>query len=108
MTGARAAGSVVNAVILTSVISAGNHALFACTRLLYTLGRERHAPAVFGRLIRHRVPWVACLATGFIAGLCFASSYVGAGQLWSWLQNIVGVSNQVRQSELSSGDERST
>ncbi|RSL85930.1 hypothetical protein CEP52_015979 [Fusarium oligoseptatum] len=34
MTGAHAAGSVINAVILTSVLSAGNHALFAGVRLI--------------------------------------------------------------------------
>ncbi|KIL96635.1 aat family amino acid transporter [Fusarium avenaceum] len=95
MTGAKAAGSVINAVILTSVLSAGNHALFAGVRLMYTLAHEGHAPKVFGKLNRNRVPWVAVLATGFVAGLCFGSSFIGAGQLWSWLQNIVGVSNQL-------------
>ncbi|KAM0438756.1 hypothetical protein ACHAPT_001514 [Fusarium lateritium] len=34
MTGAHAAGSVINAVILTSVLSAGNHALYAGVRLI--------------------------------------------------------------------------
>lgn len=89
MTGAKAAGSVVNAVILTSVLSAGNHALFAGTRLLYTLAMEGHAPRVFGTLNRNQVPWVAVLTTGFVAGLCFGSSFIGAGQLWSWLQKYV-------------------
>ncbi|RKU49073.1 hypothetical protein DL546_003920 [Coniochaeta pulveracea] len=95
MAGSQVAGSFINAVILTSVLSAGNHALFAGTRLLYTLAMEGHAPAVFGRLSPNRVPWVSVLFTGFIAGLCFGSSFIGAGQLWSWLQNIVGVSNQL-------------
>ncbi|KAK1765321.1 putative amino-acid permease PB1C11.02 [Phialemonium atrogriseum] len=95
MTGAHAAGSVINAVILTSVLSAGNHALFAGTRLLYTLGVEGHAPSFFSKLNRNQVPWVAVLFTGFVSGLCFGASFIGAGQLWTWLQNIVGVSNQL-------------
>ncbi|KAK6064259.1 amino acid permease [Seiridium cupressi] len=114
MTGAHAAGSVINAVILTSVLSAGNHALFAGTRLLYTLAMEGHAPRVFGRLNRNQVPWISVITTSLISGLCFGSSYIGAGQLWSWLQkwvpptssrsekvpdmkflSIVGVSNQL-------------
>jgi AAT family amino acid transporter len=86
MTGANAAGSVINAVIMTSVLSAGNHALFAGTRLLYTLAVEHHAPAFFGKLNRNKVPWVAVLATAAISGLCFGSSFIGAGQLWNWLQ----------------------
>jgi len=27
--------------------------------------------------------------------VCFGASFVGSGQLWGWLQNIVGVSNQI-------------
>ncbi|KAF7919173.1 uncharacterized protein EAE98_009493 [Botrytis deweyae] len=95
MVGAKAAGSFMNAVILTSVISAGNHALFAGTRLLYALSVDRHAPQFFGKLNRNKVPWVAVLATSAISGLCFGASFIGAGQLWTWLQNLVGVSNQL-------------
>jgi AAT family amino acid transporter len=95
MAGAKAAGSFINAVIMTSVISAGNHALFAGTRLLYSLAVDRNAPAVFGTLNRHRVPWVAVLATSVVSGLGFGASFIGAGQLWTWLQNLVGVSNQL-------------
>jgi len=35
------------------------------------------------------------LATSSIGLLCFGSSYIGNGVLWSWLQNLVGVSNQI-------------
>ncbi|PGH18416.1 hypothetical protein AJ79_00485 [Helicocarpus griseus UAMH5409] len=93
--GSKVAGSFINAVIMTSVISAGNHALFAGARLMYALAVDRHAPAFLGKLNRRRVPWVAVLVTSAISGLCFGASYIGAGQLWTWLQNIVGVSNQI-------------
>ncbi|KAI5310889.1 hypothetical protein KEM55_004144 [Ascosphaera atra] len=93
--GSHAAGSFVNAVITSSVISAGNHALFAGSRLLYTLAVDRHAPSFFGLLSPMGVPYVAVLATVAVSALCFGASYVGAGQLWAWLQNIVGVSNQI-------------
>ncbi len=86
MAGAEVAGSVINAVVITSVLSAGNHALFAGSRLLYTLAMQGHAPRVFARLNKGQVPWVAVLATSLIAGLCFGSSFIGAGQLWAWLQ----------------------
>ncbi|EEA21457.1 Basic amino-acid permease [Talaromyces marneffei ATCC 18224] len=93
--GSRVAGSFINAVVMTSVISAGNHALFAGSRLLYSLATDGYAPSFFARLNRQKVPWVAVLATSVISGLCFGASYIGAGQLWTWLQNIVGVSNQL-------------
>ena len=88
----------MNTVILTSVLSAGNHALFAGTRVLYGLSvvdPNPHAPRIFSRTTRAGVPLYALLATSSISVLCFASSYIGSGQLWGWLQNIVGVSNQV-------------
>ncbi|KAM5436642.1 Basic amino-acid permease [Microsporum canis] len=93
--GSHVAGSFINAVIVTSVLSAGNHALFAGTRLLYTLAVNGHGPSIFGKLNRWKTPWIAVIGTSAISGLCFGASYIGAGQLWTWLQNIVGVSNQL-------------
>lgn len=93
--GSHVAGSFINAVILTSVISAANHALFAGSRLMYTLAVDGYAPKVLGNLNRFQIPWIAVLCTSTISGLCFGASYIGAGQLWTWLQNIVGVSNQL-------------
>lgn len=33
--------------------------------------------------------------TWLIGGLCFASAFVGTGELWAWLQSIVGLSNLI-------------
>ncbi|KAI0270056.1 amino acid permease-domain-containing protein [Gloeopeniophorella convolvens] len=93
--GSTAAGSFMNTVILTSVVSAGNHALFAGTRVLYGLAAAAQAPAVFARTTRSGVPLPALLLTSSISALCFGSSFIGSGQLWGWLQNLVGVSNQI-------------
>lgn len=95
MAGSHVAGSFINAVIMTSVISAGNHALFAGTRLMYTLAVNGHAPKFMGKLNRNKVPWIAVLATSAISLVCFGASFIGAGKLWGWLQNLVGVSNQL-------------
>lgn len=94
MVGAKASGSFMNAVILTSVISACNHALFAGSRLAYTFGTEGYLPKIFTRVNRFQVPYVLVFVTWLAGGLCFGSSFIGAGTLWSWLQSIVGVSNQ--------------
>lgn len=37
----------------------------------------------------------ALLLTSSISALCLMSSFIGSGTLWGWLQNIVGVSNQI-------------
>lgn len=93
--GSAVAGSFINAVIMTSAISAANHALFAGSRLLYTLAIEGYAPRQLSLVNRFQIPWVAVLTTATISALCFGASKIGAGQLWSWLQNLVGVSNQL-------------
>jgi hypothetical protein len=88
----------MNTVILSSAISAGNHALFAGTRVLYGLAQASQAPSLFAWTTRGGVPLPALLLTSSFSVLCFGSSFIGSGQLWVWLQNLVGVSNQVQYS----------
>ena len=71
--GLLAAASVMNAVVLTSVLSAGNSGMYAATRMLYSLARDGKAPAVFGRVTRNGVPLWALVATTVVAALCFFS-----------------------------------
>lgn len=56
MTGSKAARSFINAMVVTSILSAANHALFAGTRLMYTLMSGGHSPRFLSRLNRQRVP----------------------------------------------------
>ncbi|KAF8906476.1 amino acid permease-domain-containing protein [Gymnopilus junonius] len=95
--GSSTAASFMNTVILTSVLSAGNHALFAGTRVLYGLSvtNPPQAPKIFSWTSTSGTPIPALLMTSSISGLCFLSSFIGSGELWGWLQNIVGVSNQI-------------
>ncbi|KAJ7647551.1 amino acid permease/ SLC12A domain-containing protein [Roridomyces roridus] len=95
--GSTFAASFMNTVILTSVLSAGNHALFAGTRVLYGLSvaNPPQAPALFSRTTSRGVPLPALLLTSSVSVLCFGSSFVGRGELWTWLQSLVGVSNQI-------------
>lgn len=95
LAGSQIAGSFINVVIITSIISAGNHAMFAGTRLMYTLALESYAPKSFARLTTNRIPWVALGLTSIVACICFGTSFIGAGTLWNWLQNLVGISNQI-------------
>ncbi|KAH9080268.1 amino acid permease-domain-containing protein [Lactarius deliciosus] len=93
--GSTTAASFMNTVILSSVISAGNHALFAGTRVLYSLAAASHAPPLFAWTTRGGVPLPALFLTSAISALCFGSSFIGNGQLWALLQTLVGVSNQI-------------
>lgn len=95
--GSTVTASSMNAVVLTSVVSAGNHALFAGTRVLYGLAEAtpRQAPRIFAKTTARGIPLPALLMTSSVSVICFGTSYVGSGVLWGWLQNIVGVSNQI-------------
>ncbi|WP_163103777.1 amino acid permease, partial [Acinetobacter baumannii] len=44
------AAGVMNAVILTSILSAGNSGMYVATRMLYSLAKEKKAPKIFARL----------------------------------------------------------
>ena len=50
------AAAVMNAVILTSVLSAGNSGMYASTRILWVLAKEGKAPKFLGKLNRNGVP----------------------------------------------------
>jgi len=93
--GSTIAASFMNAVVLSSVVSGGNHALFAGTRVLYGLAQASHAPPLFAWTTRGGVPLPALLLTSSISVLCFGTTFIGSGQLWAWLQDLVGVSNQI-------------
>lgn len=83
--GIASAAAIMNAVILTSVLSAGNSGLFASTRMLFALARQGHAPRFFGKLSSHHVPMRALVATTCIGMFGFITSLVGDGAAYEFL-----------------------
>lgn len=89
--GLLSAATVMNAVILTSVLSAGNSGMYAATRMLYNMAAEGLAPRVFGRLTRTGVPLYALLGTTAVASLCLLSSAYSPQAVYIWLLNLAGM-----------------
>lgn len=85
------AAALMNTVILTSVLSAGNSGLYASTRMLYALAKEGKAPKLFARLSHNGVPRMALIATTFVAMLCFLTSKFENQQVYLWLLNLSGM-----------------
>ncbi|TWS19206.1 amino acid permease [Tsukamurella asaccharolytica] len=86
LAGIDAAASIMNAVILIAILSAGNASLFAATRALYGLGVEGNAPRIFAKVSKSSgVPYVATAATVAIGALCFLTSFVGDGAAYTVL-----------------------
>lgn len=59
--GLASAASVMNAVILTSVLSAANSGMYASTRMLFALGISGDAPKMFSRVNDRGIPVLLCL-----------------------------------------------
>lgn len=82
--GLAAAASVMNAVILTSVISAANSGMYASSRMLYSLSLDGYAPKYFEHTTKHGVPLRAQVATTVVGALTFIASIAGP-QVYVWL-----------------------
>ncbi|OOB75536.1 gamma-aminobutyrate permease [Clostridium haemolyticum] len=79
------AASVMNAVILTSILSAGNSGMYASSRMLYAMAREGMAPRIFGKTNSKGVPINAVLLTTLIASICFLTGVFAQSTVYVWL-----------------------
>ncbi|MBS4174626.1 amino acid permease [Bacillus sp. FJAT-49736] len=86
------AASVMNAIILTAVLSAGNSGMYASTRMLWDLAREGKAPKFLAKLNKNGVPVNALIVTSLIGTLAFFASLFGDGTVYNWLLNASGMS----------------
>lgn len=102
VTGVPVVAGVMNLVLLTAVLSTMNAALFANTRVLYSLARQGEAPTGLGRLTAQGLPvaatWVSAAALGatiILAYLLPHKAYVylvtatGFQSMFIWLAVLV-------------------
>lgn len=86
------AASVMNAIILTAVLSAGNSGMYASTRMLWELARDGKAPKFLGKLNKRGVPVNALIVTALVGTVAFLASFFGDGAVYNWLLNASGLS----------------
>lgn len=86
------AASLMNAVILIAILSAGNSGMYASTRMLWYLAKENHIPKLFAQVNKRGVPIYALFATTSVAMLAFLSSRYGNGTVYFWLLNASSLS----------------
>ncbi len=89
--GLTAAAGIMNAIILTSVLSCGNSMLYAGSRMLCALANEGKAPKSIGKITKKGVPLNALLVTAAIGLLAFLTSFAGEGEVYNWLINASGL-----------------
>ncbi len=86
------AAAVMNTVILTSVLSAGNSGMYACARMLWVLAEEGKAPKFLSKVNKRGIPANALYVTSLVGMLAFLSSLFGDGVVYIWLLNASGMS----------------
>ncbi|CAH0268410.1 Lysine-specific permease [Peribacillus sp. Bi96] len=84
------AASVMNAVVLTSLLSAGNSGLYASTRMLWSMAKDKQAPKFLAKVNRRGIPMNALILTALIGGLAFLTSIFG-DHVFTWLLNASGL-----------------
>lgn len=83
---------VVNAVVLTSIFSAGNSYVYGASRVLYGLALERKMPRFFLKCTSSGVP-IACVGlTLAISCLSFLQVSNNSAVVLQWLLNLVAAS----------------
>ncbi|KAI2769855.1 hypothetical protein DTO012A8_5239 [Penicillium roqueforti] len=85
------AAHLINALIVISVISAGNSSLYVASRTLLFMSRNGKAPKFIGRTNRLGVPWVGLVFTNVFACIVFLEQSSSAGRVYSALITLSGV-----------------
>lgn len=83
--------SIINAVLLTAVLSAANSNVYSGSRILLALSREGLAPAFLQRITAGGVPYIAVAATAVFGLLGFMNLSNNAGEVFNWFLNITAV-----------------
>lgn len=84
------AAHLINALIVVSVISAGNSSLYVGSRILRFMAHNGKAPQFIGRTNRAGVPWVALIFTNVFACIVFLSQSSSAGTVFEALVTLSG------------------
>ncbi len=87
------AASVMNAVILTSVLSCGNSGLYVASRMLYSLSKEGKAPKFLSKVNKRGIPVNAIYITTLVACTAFFASLIGDGKIYYILYNASGITS---------------
>lgn len=85
------AASLMNAVILTSILSCGNSGMYASSRILWAMAKDGKAPKVFAKINKRGVPTNALYLTTLVGMAAFLTSLYGDSKVYVWLVNASGL-----------------
>lgn len=89
------AADIMNFVVLTAVLSAANSGLYVCSRMVWSLARERMIPRALARTNFHGVPVYAVLFSMAGSLLALLSSVVAASTVYLALVAVSGLATLI-------------
>ncbi|KAJ6525661.1 general amino acid permease AGP2 [Mycena capillaripes] len=92
---------IVNALILTSIFSAGNSYVYCASRTLFGLALQGKMPKVLARCTRNGVPIYSVAVTLIIALLAFLQVSNNAAVVLQWFVNLVTASQLLNYAIIS-------
>ncbi len=84
------ADQVMNAVVLTAVLSCLNSGMYTASRMLFVLAARREAPMQLVRLSGRGVPYIAILCSSAVGFGCVIMARVSPGRVFLFLLNSSG------------------
>lgn len=85
LAGVRALPSIINAVLLTAVITAANSNIYSASRILVALADERLAPALLKRTNRFGTPYIAVACSASLGLFGFLTLSSDGHRVFEWL-----------------------
>ncbi|ETS81098.1 hypothetical protein PFICI_06100 [Pestalotiopsis fici W106-1] len=93
--GIPALDSIVNALVLSSAITAANAFLYSSSRNLYSLAVARNAPSIFRRCNKHGLPYISVATSALFGGLAYMSLSSTSLTVFNWLINLTNTSGYI-------------
>jgi GABA permease len=84
------ADNVMNAVVLTAVLSCLNSGMYTASRMLFVLAARREAPLQLVSVTRRGVPAMAILASSVVGFLCVIAAAISPDTVFAFLLNSSG------------------
>lgn len=95
LAGVPALPDIINAVLLTAVLSAANSNVYSGSRILIALAEEGQAPAFVTRTNKQGIPYIAVAITSAFGLLAFLNLSANGGNVFNWFLNIIGVAGLI-------------
>jgi len=84
------AGTIMDVVVLTSVLSCLNSGLYTASRMLFSLSKRGDAPAAWTKISRRGVPAAAVLASTVVGFVTVGLNYIAPDTVFLFLVNTSG------------------